>query len=304
MISEGPEALKKYIASGAIEELNDVMPHDDDEDLNAAYLDDDEPNPSAALDVALPTPLQSAKIAQSVQTQPLDSKEKPRKSRFSDITDAESSMDTDMRSYNAPSNQENFGNGRPNDMKSNYQDMDYRTANYEQGNETYNKNDDFEPNRPMDVDFRNRYDNYNSEENSNFSGNNYGDREWNQNENFQKPANSQNENFGFRGNQNGSFGSNGPMGNFQHGNFPRAEFGQGPRGPMPPFGNNFRPDGNWSNMPQRPENFRNRGNFNQRMPMRGGPMRGNPRGFPGPRGPGIWGPPRGNGPPPRGRNVF
>lgn len=289
VISEGPEALKKYIASGAIEELNDVMPHDDDEDLNAAYIDDDEPNPSAALDVALPTPLQSAKIAQSVQ-QSSDNKEKPRKSRFSDIEEAEMNMDTDMRSYNAPSQEYgNFGNGNGN---SNFQDIDYRSSNFDK-NEIYNKTENFESNRPMDVDLRNRFDNYNTEDN-------YTENNWNQSENFQK-SNSPNENFNFRANQNGSFGGNGPMGNF--GNFPRPEF-QGPRGPMPPFGNNFRPEGNWSTMPPRPDNFRNRGNFNQRMPMRGGPMRGNPRGFPGPRGPGMWMPPRGSGPPPRGRNVY
>lgn len=36
-IADGPEALQKYIASGEIEELHDVMPINDDED----YLNDD-----------------------------------------------------------------------------------------------------------------------------------------------------------------------------------------------------------------------------------------------------------------------
>lgn len=49
MISEGPEALQKYIDSGAIEELHDVMPikdDDDDEDYLNDYNDDDKSNPS------------------------------------------------------------------------------------------------------------------------------------------------------------------------------------------------------------------------------------------------------------------
>lgn len=41
-IAEGPEALQKFINSGEIEELQDVLPHDDEHDyLNDAYLDDD-----------------------------------------------------------------------------------------------------------------------------------------------------------------------------------------------------------------------------------------------------------------------
>lgn len=42
-IAEGPEALQKFINSGEIEELHDVLPHDDEHDyLNDAYLDEDE----------------------------------------------------------------------------------------------------------------------------------------------------------------------------------------------------------------------------------------------------------------------
>lgn len=42
-IAEGPEALQKFINSGEIEELQDVLPHDEEHDyLNDAYLDDDD----------------------------------------------------------------------------------------------------------------------------------------------------------------------------------------------------------------------------------------------------------------------
>lgn len=353
VISEGPEALKKYIASGAIEELHDVMPHDDDNDyLNDAYLDDDDdvPTPSATLDVALPTPLQSAKMSLSQNQMSLsaqmqlqanqDSKDKPRKSRFSDINDVESNMDLDMRSMHPA--EDSYGNGRMNDMKNNFRDVDYRNTgsrmDFDKNDEEimYGKNFENQNSRSMDVDFRNRFDNFSSGDSPKFTGNSYGDRDssWNPNDFGKQGSNSNsNDQFGFRSSgtnfnnsQNGSFGSTGPQGtsglpgsfahnNFRHGSDFRGQTPSGvPSQGAPPFGNNFRPEGstqfrpegNWSSLPPRPDNFRNRGNFNQRMPMRGGPVR-NPRGFPGPRG-GMWlPPPRGNGPPPphsRGRNVF
>ncbi|XP_017773061.1 PREDICTED: pre-mRNA 3' end processing protein WDR33 isoform X2 [Nicrophorus vespilloides] len=41
-INDGPEALQKFIDSGQIEELHDVMPHDDEHDyLNDAYVDEE-----------------------------------------------------------------------------------------------------------------------------------------------------------------------------------------------------------------------------------------------------------------------
>lgn len=60
-IAEGPEALKRYIASGAIEELHDVMPHEEDDD----YLNDDDDSTTTPLtlpNVVLPTPLPSSKL--------------------------------------------------------------------------------------------------------------------------------------------------------------------------------------------------------------------------------------------------
>lgn len=55
-ISEGPEALQKYIDSGEIEELHDVMPIGDDED----YLNDDydTPEPSGGTTNNIPSLMQ------------------------------------------------------------------------------------------------------------------------------------------------------------------------------------------------------------------------------------------------------
>lgn len=290
-ISEGPEALKKFIDSGAIEELHDVMPHnDDDEDLNAAYIDDSEPNPTAALDVTLPTPLQSVKLPLSSN----DSKEKTRKSRFSDLND-DSSMDTDLRFNPPPLLQDNYGNGRS-DMKNNFQDVDYRSGNFDKDDNMF-QNDDYDSqNMPMDVDFRNRYDNYDSEE-PNYRDRDrdrdFMDQEWNQNDNFRKTDSP--HDFGYQGNQNGSYSSNGPMGNFSSGNF-RDFRDQGSRGP---FGNNFRPENNWSSRDNRDNYNRNRNNFNQRN-QRSGSNRNNQRGR---RGGDNWSG-SGNNSSRRGRNVF
>lgn len=132
VIAEGPEALKKYIASGAIEELHDVMPHDEDNDyLNDSYEDnDDAPSSSsmAAVDVQLPPPLPSSKLAQVVaqknqlslasqlqnlQNQGLtmnldkgNNSDKQRRSRFADMADQQEQdhhyMDQDMRPMYAP----------------------------------------------------------------------------------------------------------------------------------------------------------------------------------------------------------
>lgn len=197
------------------------MPHDDDTEYNDAYLDDDEPTASTAnLDVALPTPLQSAKIAQSAQNQPPESKDRPRKSRFSDINDLEANKDTDMRVLPPMSpahNADNFGNGRPNEIKNNFQDIDYRNTNFDKPDDMYDKDEHFDQSRPMDVDLRNRFDNYDNGDSPAFGNNNFNEREtWNQNENFPKQnnANAQGEGFGFRGNQNGSFGANGPIGKY------------------------------------------------------------------------------------------
>lgn len=41
-IADGPEVLQRFIDSGQIEELHDVMPHNDDDYLNEAYLDEDD----------------------------------------------------------------------------------------------------------------------------------------------------------------------------------------------------------------------------------------------------------------------
>lgn len=60
-ILEGPEALKRYIASGAIEELYDVMPHLEDDFNNA----DDDFNSSLS-NVVLPTALASLKLQVSI----------------------------------------------------------------------------------------------------------------------------------------------------------------------------------------------------------------------------------------------
>lgn len=354
MISEGPEALKKYIASGAIEELHDVMPHDDDNDyLNDAYLDDDyndTPAQSSNLDVALPTPLQTAKIAQSLnqaqqqqqqQPPPSESKEKTRKSRFSDINEVDTSMDMDMRVMHPAMSDDMYGNGRISDMKNNFRDVDYRSSrlsnidnmsslrmDYDSmknidDDMMYGKNSPYDNQRlsSMDIDFRSRYDNYGSGDSPKFSNSPYGDRDspWNSNDGYSKQGNNNSpsgdgfgfsRNSNFSGNQNGSFGSNGPSGSGHPSSF-NYRGAPSPQG-MGPYGNNFRSEGgsqfrsegNWNNMPQRQDNYRNRSNFNQRISMRGGPSR-NQRGYPGPRGPGgMWLPPRGNGPPPRGRNVF
>lgn len=322
VISEGPEALKKYIASGAIEELHDVMPHDDDNDfLNDGYNDDDEPTTSAAnLDVALPTPLQSAKLAQGHQpnsSQGSDRMDKPRKSRFSDINEGDSSMDMDMRMMHpAMENDDMYGNGRG-DMN-NYRDIDYRNSGsridpmvirdmsleeemmYGKMGHAY----DMQNSRMPDVDFRGRYD-YGGDSpkysNSPYSG----DRDSPWNDPYSKGSNSNDgygfgRNSGYGGSQNGSYGSGSGMYSNFRGTPPSISQNQ--------FGSNQfrqemgRSEGNWGNMPpQRQDNYNRNNNRNSNFNQRrggGGPSR-NQRG---PRG-GMWMPQRGNNQS-RGRNVF
>lgn len=337
--------MKKYIASGAIEELHDVMPHDDDNDyLNDAYNDDDEPSSVAAnLDVALPTPLQSAKLAQSLANQSNSSQqsnngdgnksEKPRKSRFSDINDMDSNMDMDMRlMHPAMGSDDPYGNGRMGDMMSrDYRDVDYRSSMsmgsrmdsmdmramsleeemmYGKSSQNYDM-----PNSrmsSMDVDFRGRYDNYGGDSpkysNSPYSG----DRDSPWNDPYSKGSNSndgygfgRNSNSGYSGNQNGSYGSGSGLS-------------------LGGFSSNYR--GNQSsNMSQnafggnqfRPEPLGRDGNWSNMPPRQDNFNRNNNRnnnfnqrrGGGGPsrnqRGPrgGMWMPQRGNNQS-RGRNVF
>lgn len=324
-IADGPEALKKYIASGAIEELHDVMPHDEDNDyLNDAYLDDDStPTPSAAVDVQLPPPLPSSKLAQQVaqksqmnmsnqlqnlQNQGLgmsldksNANDKQRRSRFSDLSDDPHGMDSDMRMYSSFAGSQQQRNTNT--------DVDLRTMpGIKQPNldvDMRNHDDMDDDQDDDDQDYRSSYMDQNYRRYEDNDGPSYNQGRSQQQQQQQWPQNNgTNQQYSQQGSDNfrSSFmqNQNGPFGPFTHGNF-RGDY----RGP-PPFGDNFRSQGPgpWNGM-QRSDSFRSRG-FGPRMGMRGGPRP--PRGFPGgPGGPrGGWMPPRGSGPNSsmRGRNVF
>lgn len=276
VISEGPDALKKYIASGAIEELHDVMPHEDDTDyLNAEYLDDDSlPCAAAASDVQLPPPLPSSKMAQQVAQQnqmnmatqlqnlqnqgltlnldPSHKGEKQRRSRFSDLDDdGPRNLDTDLRllpGHQAPSHMHGlFGN-----RNSNNSDMDMRIS----GRKMSQNNQDVDM-RSLDDMHDDSSREYDSPEyrNSYFEGNNGFRPQFGEGDgpNFSNSQQMRPQQWSSHQHQNNG-GPSGHQNQFNpqmNENFsPRSNFMPNQNGPFPPFhqpqshagGGNFRGD--------------------------------------------------------------
>lgn len=282
-IAEGPEALQKFINSGEIEELQDVLPHDDEHDyLNDAYLDDDndESGASGGFRGQLQHHMQGPGLT-------LNLDEKMNTLRFGDNSDMDMRhVDQDMRELNRP-----FGNNMMNlgdiDLRNPHnQDMDFRSRDYDMRRlNTEPGDEDFRVPFNRDQDFRNsRYDEDGDSEMYEDEYGNYQDpRDWHHGGNF----NQRNQNFGSNGHHFQSFRNQGP--------------GFGGRNDQ------FRqPDEYWS---PNPENFRGRGG---RGGPRGSASRGNPRGRAnlrqnrgsGGRGQGARGGPPNRGGAPRGRNLF
>ncbi|KAI4465313.1 wd40 repeat protein [Holotrichia oblita] len=187
-IAEGPEALQKFIDSGQIEELHDVMPHNDEHDyLNDAYIDDED-NADGNGHNADHRPAQN----------------------WDDFRDSDMrNMDQDMRQVH------HFGN-TPNDLFNTGGDVDHRNI--------INQDVDFRNQR--DFDMRNassddyqispydrdpEYEDYEQE-------NEYGDdyyvdnRNWQKNNkynrNFQENTNQQGNSYNRNFRQNASFNRN------------------------------------------------------------------------------------------------
>lgn len=148
-IAEGPEALQKFINSGEIEELQDVLPHDDEHDyLNDAYLDDDSEEPRRHID-----------------------------NRDSDLRH----LDQDMRKVGQP-----FRNASDIDLRSmqHNQDVDFRNMDYdmrrlntqmtdEDYRMPYNRDQDFRYNDDEDME-----DNYEED----YAGGYQDSRNWHHNQ--------------------------------------------------------------------------------------------------------------------------
>ncbi|CAH1183211.1 unnamed protein product [Phaedon cochleariae] len=117
-ISEGPEALQKYIDSGEIEELRDVIPMNDSEDYLNDSMDDDDPTKNADSDM---------------RHTDQDMRFKP-------------GRDNDMRNMadvRKQSNDVDFRNRRDSDMRNTPMDQDFR----------FNRDEDFRTNFEDDEEF-------------------------------------------------------------------------------------------------------------------------------------------------------
>lgn len=301
VISEGPDALKKYIASGAIEELHDVMPHEDDTDyLNAEYLDDDSlPCAAAASDVQLPAPLPSSKMAQQVaqqnqmnmatQLQNLQNQgltlnldpsnkggEKQRRSRFSDLDDdGQRNADTDLRilpGYQPPHLLGIFGN------KNSNSDMDMRISGGMGGRKSSQGNQDVDMRTHDEImDDESNHD-YDSPEyrNSYFEANNGFRPQFGEGDGPNFPNNQQMRPPQWQQHQHQNNG--GPSGYQMNENFnPRQNFMPNQNGPFPPFQQQQQSHGGGGNF---------RGDFRGPPPFGGGNNFNRPDGPGGP--PGHW----------------
>jgi hypothetical protein len=104
-IAAGPVALQRFIDSGEVEELADVIPHIDDNDEFDEYDDcDDNMDLETMSDIELPAPLPSSAFArkavqQQQQKQPYHPSHQ-RKSRFSDREDTKPDSETNSSSNN------------------------------------------------------------------------------------------------------------------------------------------------------------------------------------------------------------
>lgn len=253
-ISEGPEALQKYIDSGEIEELHDVMPHNDDDDdgLNDAYIDEDDD----ITDNTKNTSQNQLNIPNSSLSQESSSlwENSFNNSRSNEINNHP--MDQDMR-VNQLSFINNSGSGDTDMRQFSNNFMLNKDRNYEM-----RKQDD-DTRSYVDEDFRNMYEGQDEDE---FEENydNYQDRgDWQRNGNYR-----QNQ-FG-RNNFSNANGHN----NFQ--NFRSQNFNND--------SNQFRaPDPVWNSPSQQDSNFRNRNNFRGSRGQRRGGAR-NPRSSPRSRG--------------------
>jgi len=107
-IASGPMALQRYIDSGELEELADVIPHiDDNDEFDECDDYDDNMDLETMSDIELPAPLPSSSFARKAAQQQQHHPHHQRKSRFSDREDAK--PDTEK---NASSNNRNISSIR------------------------------------------------------------------------------------------------------------------------------------------------------------------------------------------------
>lgn len=103
-IAAGPVALQRFIDSGEVEELADVIPHIDDNDEFDEYDDcDDNMDLETMSDIELPAPLPSSAFARKAAQQQQQQHHHPshqRKSRFSDREDTKADLETNSSSNN------------------------------------------------------------------------------------------------------------------------------------------------------------------------------------------------------------
>lgn len=214
-IAEGPEALQKIINSGEIEELQDVLPHDEEHDyLNDAYLDDDneESGASGNQNFRGQMNLQSRMQGPGL-TLNLDEKMN-NTLRFGDGDMDMRQADQDMRKINQPfPNNCNMMNSGDVDLRNPHnQDIDFRNRDYDMRHlNTDVVDEDFRMPFNRDQDFRNNR--YEEEDNGemyeeDYSGNYQDPREWhNRGGNF----NQRNQNnFGPNGHNFQNFRNQGP----------------------------------------------------------------------------------------------
>lgn len=254
-IAEGPEALQKFIDSGQIEELHDVMPHNDEHDyLNDAYIDEDD-NTERNVHNANHGPAQPwdnfRNRDSNMDTRNMDQDMRPGH-HFGNSNNELFNMSGDVDHRNMRNQDVDFRNQRDFDVRNStsddYQmpyDRDQEFESYEEENEY---GDDYYDNRNWQRN--SKYNNRNFQENSNNQTGNY-------NRNFRQnaPFNRSNDNQYQPDNQNW----NGPSdGGFRG----RGNFRGGPRGGGRGFG------GNKSNA------WNNRNNQGPRGGGRGGPSRG------------------------------
>jgi hypothetical protein len=102
-IAAGPVALQRFIDSGELDELADVIPHIDDNDELDEYDDyDDNMDLETMSDIELPAPLPSSVFARKAAQQQQQQHHPPhqRKSRFSDREDTKADSEANASSNN------------------------------------------------------------------------------------------------------------------------------------------------------------------------------------------------------------